>query len=140
MVPKEVATCLVASCSPFADTIRIERSEGQIVVRWSCDTLGFHEHPCENEEEAQAVCKRLREEAEIGRGGDVDVEAAYKARVAEVKKAFKEFLGKYFPNDHRFQLKLAFDLQDSLRSCKLLGVVGSLAMGDLILEMSKEGL
>ena len=48
-------------CIPWPGTIRIEREQGKIYVRWYCDTAGFHEIECKSMEEAE----KKREKVEM---------------------------------------------------------------------------
>jgi len=68
----------------------------------------------------------------------VDVEEAFKDRVLRVKKILKGFFDKYFSDDPKTQLELASDLQQTLHQCGILGPISNLALGDLVLDLSKE--
>ena len=67
-----------------------------------------------------------------------DIEQMYKARIFHVKQILKDFFEKYFPGDPKTQLELASDLQQTLQQCGILGPISNLALGDLVLDLSKE--
>lgn len=50
-------TLKISSCSPFRDTIRLEGT----TVKWSCDTLGFHEEKFDTKKDAKKFIELLKE-------------------------------------------------------------------------------
>ena len=57
---EEDTLVMTYSCTPFRDSINVEPKDGRYVVKWSCDTLGFHCITCDSEEEAQREVERLK--------------------------------------------------------------------------------